>query len=258
MKGLEEVISKDSSSSKHLWFSKEPALRLITSTLRLGKSISHSVEILFYKGTWGLQKKGKRFNGGKQIIKRWREHFLIFLNLENLHKIPVPFIEKEHTIFTDIKYLFVLHVPPQQPGLPPTSTVRTNHRTVLFLSLAPLHPNLSIKMFWFLGASSEKPKNAGKVAQTAKLLHGVRSQNTGSFDRKQWLGRGSCPMGVFCGTCNVLFLDLGAGNMNIFSLWKFMSYTHRICVLFPIYTLYLYIYYICIHIYFITFYYRFS
>lgn len=72
---------------------------------------------------------------------------MIFLNLENLRKVPVPFIEKEHALFADVKYLLVLHVP-QQAGLPPPSIVRRNHRTVLFfLSQSPLHPNLPIKMF---------------------------------------------------------------------------------------------------------------
>ena len=179
----------DLTESKDEGLAKESALRAYYQRLEVGhKHVVFLQSLLQWdlRSTKEWKSKERRVTGGRHIIRRWRENFLMFLNLENLHKVPTSSIEKEQTFITDIKNLFVLCVLPQQqafPHLPFWGGIGW-----LFPSSSPPHHNLPTKMFWFLGALSEKPKRVGKKAQTGKLLYRVRSQNTGSFEGRQGVG----------------------------------------------------------------------
>lgn len=132
--------------------------------------------------------------------------------------------------------------------LPLPSIVRKNYVTFPFLlSWSLSHPNLPTKTFWFLGSLSEEPKNSGEMAQTAKLLHGVRSQKTGTSEGRQCLGGGI--RASFVGpTMLCLDLHLRAGYCSVCeSSWA----AHSRSVYFYLFVLFIYVYitWIYIHIY---------
>ena len=98
----------DLTESEQEGFAKEFALRVYYQRLEVGHK---HVVFLQSLHQWDLRSikewksKERKFTRGRYIIKRWGEDFLMFLNFENLYKVPASFIEKEQT-FTDIKNLF--------------------------------------------------------------------------------------------------------------------------------------------------------